>query len=128
MRIRRSRSLLRLQRVVQLGQAVVAELQIARPVGRRRTPAAPRRPRAPCPSTVPSVAWPATCFAGRVDHVERRAAAGELQFAVDQHPLVAGQHSGFVLHAGHALSITNFWRKCHALAARRSAETISPAA
>ncbi len=37
-------------------------------------------------------------FAGRMDHVERRPAAGVLEFAVDEHPLVAGQHAGVTLH------------------------------
>jgi hypothetical protein len=30
-----------------------------------------------------------------------------LQFTVDKHPLVAGEHTRFVLHASHVLSFTN---------------------
>src|SRR5690606_27841748 len=42
-----------------------------------------------------------------MDHVELGAAARVLQLTVDEHPLVAGQHPGLVLHARHDDSFTN---------------------
>ena len=99
--------LVSLERLVQLGEAVIAEVQITRPVGLVECP--PRRPdRAFHVGDGPVGCLAGHLFAGRMDDVECRAAAGVLQFAVDEHPLVAGQYSRFVLHAGHTLSITNF--------------------
>jgi hypothetical protein len=83
--------LVAVQRVGQLGQTVVAELQIARPVG--LVERAPRRADGALHVGDGTVGC-LTChlFAGRVDHVELRTTARVLEFAVDQHPLVAGQH------------------------------------
>ena len=88
------------QRVVQLGQAVVAELQIARPVGLvERPPRRADRARHVLDRAVGGLTG--HLFAGRMDDVECRSAACELQFAVDEHPLVTGQHAGFSLHSRH---------------------------
>ena len=92
--------LVALQRLVQLRQAVVAELEVARPVRLVERP--PRRAdRALHVRDRAIGGLPGDLLAGRVDHVEYRAAAGELQFAVDQHPLVAGQHARLGLHSRH---------------------------
>ncbi len=92
--------LVALERVVQLSQAVVAEVQIARPVGLvERPPGGSDGPLHVGDGAVGGLAR--DLLAGRVDHVEFRTAVGELQFAVDEHPLLAGQHPGFVLHGGH---------------------------
>ena len=74
---------------------MVAEVQIARPVGLVERPAR----RADCPFHVGDGAvgrLTGDLFAGRMDDVECRATAGGLQFTVDQHPLVAGQHTRLV--------------------------------
>ena len=86
---------------MQLGQAVVAEVQVARPVGLvERAPRRADRALHVVDRAVGGLAG--DLFAGRMDHVELRAAAGVLQLAVDQHPLVAGQHPCIALHARHA--------------------------
>ena len=100
------------QRVVQLGQAVVAELDVARPVGLVERP--PRRADRAAHVLDGSVGGlTGDLLAGRMDDVECRATAGELQFAVDQHPLVTGQHAGFGLHTRHERQLYRFLRKCH---------------
>ena len=107
--------LVALQRLVQLGQAVVAELEVARPVG--LVERAPRRADRARHVVDRAVGGPAgDLLAGRMDHIERRAAGGDLQLAVDQHPLVAGKHAGVRLYLGHADSFTNFCRECQPLA------------
>jgi hypothetical protein len=83
--------LVALQRLGQLGQAVIAEIQIARPIGLVERP--------PCGThgalhVGDGAVGCLAChlLAGRMDHVELRTTAGVLELAVDQHPLVAGQH------------------------------------
>ena len=89
---------------MQLGQTVVAELDVARPVG--LVERAPRRADRAGHVVDRAVGrLPGDLFAGRVDHIESRSAGGELQFAVDEHPLFTGQHTGVVLHARHSVSL-----------------------
>ncbi len=98
------------QRLVQLGQAVVAELEVARPVVCVERP--PRRAdRALHVGDGAVGRLPGHFLAGRVDDVECRAAAGELQFAVDQHPLVTGEHAGFSLHFRHGRQLYKLLRE-----------------
>ena len=110
-RMRRNRSLLFSRGVVQLGEAVVAELEVARPVACVECPAG-GADRALHVGDGAVGGPPRHFLAGRMDHVECRAAAGELQFAVDQHPLVTGEHAGFSLHFRHEDSFTNSKPKC----------------
>ncbi len=92
-----------LQRLVQLGQAVVAELEITRPLAGVECP--PRRADRPLHVRDGAVGGlPRDLLAGRVDHVECRAAARQLQLAVDEHPLVAGQYARLGLHSRHGRS------------------------
>ena len=91
---------------MQLRDAVVPELQVPRPVRGVEGPA--RRSDGALHVLDGAVGGPARDFlAGGMDDIELGTAAGELQFPVDQHPLVAGQHAAFRLHIGHAHSFTN---------------------
>jgi hypothetical protein len=95
--------LVAVQRIVQLGQAVVTEVEIARPVG--LVERAPRRADGTFHVGDGGVGRLTDhLFAGRVDHVEHRTAARMLEVAVDQHPLVAGQHTRISLHTCHLTS------------------------
>lgn len=94
------------QRVVQLGQAVEPEVDVARPVRLVERP--PGRTDGAGHVLDGAVGGLARdLFAGRMDDVEGCAAGGVLQFAVDQHALVAGQHAGFALNRGHRPSFTD---------------------
>jgi hypothetical protein len=99
------------ERLVQLRKAVVAELEVARPVRRVERPA--RRPhRAPHVRDRAVGRLPGDFLAARVDHVKFRAAAGDLQFTVDEHPLFTGQHARLSLHTRHGRQLYNSWPKC----------------
>ena len=99
------------QRVVQLGQAVVAELQISRPVGLVERP--PRRADRTLHVLDRAVGrLTGHLFAGRMDDVECRSTACELQFAVNEHPLVAGQHARLSLHSRHGRQLYKLEPKC----------------
>ena len=92
--------LVALQRVMQLRQAVVAELQVARPVRLiERAPRCSNCPRHVVDRSVGSL--PGHLLTGRVDDVECGSAGGVLKFAIDKHPLVAGQHPRVSLHVCH---------------------------
>ena len=97
---------------MQLGQAVVAELQIARPVG--LVERAARRPDGTCHVLDGSVrSLTRHLLGGRMDDIECRFAACDLQFAVDEHPLVTGEHAGFSLHSRHGRQLYKLLEKCH---------------
>ncbi len=77
---------------MQLGQTVVAKVEIARPVRLVERPSC----RADGTFHVGDGAVGGLArdlFAGWMDDVELRATAGVLELAVDQHPLVAGQYA-----------------------------------
>lgn len=106
--------LLGLQRVVQLHQTVVAELDVAAPVGLVEGSARGADGTLHVGHTaVGGLARNLLCR--RIDHIECRAAAGVLELAVDEHAFVAGQHTGGVVHLGHAEQLYKNCGECHPL-------------
>ena len=99
------------QRVVQLGQAVIAELQISRPVGLvERPPRCPDRTRHVLDRSIGRLTG--HLFAGRMNDVECRSTACDLQFAVNEHPLVTDQHAGLSLHSRDGRQLYKLKPKC----------------
>ena len=104
--------LVAVQRFVQLGQAVIAEFQIARPVGLVERPAG-RRDRACHVLDRPVGGPPGHLLTGRMDDIECRSAACVLQFTVDEHSLVTGEHARFRLKSRHGTQLYKLARECH---------------
>ena len=94
------------QRRVQLAEAVIAEVEVAAPVGLvESSTCRADRTRHIVDGSVCRLTGDE--FGGRVDHIEQCAAGSELELPVDEHALFAGQDSCAISNAGHLLSITN---------------------
>ena len=106
-RTRRNRPALCSNAACKLHQTVKTELHIPGPVrGIKRTPR--RTHRRAISATDPSAATPARCsLAGWT--TSKVAPLAVCQFAVDEHPLVAGQDSRFALHGRHPRHSFRHW-------------------
>ena len=101
------------QRLGELDQAVVAKVQVTRPVGGVE--------RAPCRTDRASHVLdraigglPGDLLAGRMDDIESGTAGGRLQFTVDEHAWFAGQHTGLGLSCRHDSQLYKKSSECHA--------------
>jgi hypothetical protein len=90
------------QRLVRLVEAVVAELEIARPIASvERPPCRSRRPLHVCDRTVGGL--PDYLFGRWMLDVEQSTGVGQSQRAVDERPLLAGQHTRVSVDIGHCI-------------------------
>lgn len=93
-----------LQRGMQLRQAVMAEFEIARPIGAiEGTPGRFDRAGHIVDRAVHGLTD--HLLIGRVNHVEHGAARRALKFTADQHPTVTGQHTGLRRRIAHRSSL-----------------------